>query len=296
MLPSRNHVVVLVSKLHKPTMRALAYARATRPDTLTALTVNVDDEETRALLAEWERHDLPITLTVLESTISRGDDAHRRTTCGTSGRNGRTMWSPCSSRIRGRALVGARCCTTSPALRLKTRLLFQPGVMVTSVPWQLASSQPRVDWRQQGAAVAFAARRRSAIYTDNAASSTAPAPLDPRNRTSRRIDPRRTTPSWLGRAGSGEHLDLSIGAVAHGGHCVARVGDKPESQVVFVRHALPGERGASRDHRVCTRPTPAPMPWTIIRLRRTGCAACPHAGPARCGGCDWRRTCAAQRE
>ena len=41
MLPSRNHVVVLVSKLHKPTMRALAYARATRPDSLTALTVNV---------------------------------------------------------------------------------------------------------------------------------------------------------------------------------------------------------------------------------------------------------------
>ncbi len=31
-LPSRNHAVVLVSKLHLPTLRALAYARATRPD------------------------------------------------------------------------------------------------------------------------------------------------------------------------------------------------------------------------------------------------------------------------
>ena len=50
-LPSRIHAVVLVSKLHKPTLRALAYARATRPDTLTALTVNVDDAETRALQA-----------------------------------------------------------------------------------------------------------------------------------------------------------------------------------------------------------------------------------------------------
>jgi hypothetical protein len=29
------------------------------------------------------------------------------------------------------------------ALRLKARLLFQPGVMVTSVPWQLRSSRPR---------------------------------------------------------------------------------------------------------------------------------------------------------
>ncbi|MCU1655944.1 MAG: amino acid transporter, partial [Pseudonocardiales bacterium] len=36
-LPARNHVVVLVSKVHKPTLRALAFARATRPDVLTAL-------------------------------------------------------------------------------------------------------------------------------------------------------------------------------------------------------------------------------------------------------------------
>src|SRR4051812_42129407 len=67
MLPSRNHVVVLVSKVHKPTLRALAYARATRPDTLTALTVNVDDGDTQALMAEWARHDLPVPLTVIES-------------------------------------------------------------------------------------------------------------------------------------------------------------------------------------------------------------------------------------
>ncbi|MGH3970149.1 MAG: APC family permease, partial [Mycobacterium sp.] len=46
-LPSRNHAVVLVSKLHLPTLRALAYARATRPDVLEAVTVSVDDAETR---------------------------------------------------------------------------------------------------------------------------------------------------------------------------------------------------------------------------------------------------------
>src|SRR5919201_1945155 len=67
MLPARNHVVVLVSKVHKPTLRALAYARATRPDSLTALTVNVDDAEARALLAEWEQLNLPVKLTVLGS-------------------------------------------------------------------------------------------------------------------------------------------------------------------------------------------------------------------------------------
>ncbi|HVI35816.1 MAG TPA: APC family permease, partial [Gaiellales bacterium] len=67
MLPSKVHAIVLVSKIHKPTLRALAFARATRPDVLTALTVNVDDAETRGLQTDWERYDLPVPLTVLES-------------------------------------------------------------------------------------------------------------------------------------------------------------------------------------------------------------------------------------
>jgi amino acid transporter len=138
MLPARNHVVVLVSKLHKPTMRALAYAKATRPDTLTALTVNVDDAETRGLLAEWERLNLPIGLTVLESPY-------------------REVTNPVIEYIRQlrqdrpgdvvsvfipEYVVGhwwEHLLHNQSALRLKGRLLFQPGVMVTSVPWQLAS-------------------------------------------------------------------------------------------------------------------------------------------------------------
>jgi tRNA/tmRNA/rRNA uracil-C5-methylase (TrmA/RlmC/RlmD family) len=40
----------------------------------------------------------------------------------------------------------------------------------------------------------------------------------------------------------GEVLELTIGPVAHGGHCVARVGDEPGARVVFVRHTIPGER------------------------------------------------------
>jgi amino acid transporter len=144
MLPARNHVVVLVSKLHKPTMRALAYAKATRPDTLTALTVNVDDNESRALLAEWERRNLPVQLTVLESPF-------------------REVTNPVIEYIRNlrrdhpgdivsvfipEYVVGhwwEHLLHNQSALRLKGRLLFQPGVMVTSVPWQLASSQVRAD-------------------------------------------------------------------------------------------------------------------------------------------------------
>jgi hypothetical protein len=141
-LPARNHVVVLVSKVHKPTLRALAFARATRPDTLTALTVNVDDSETRSLLAEWERRELPVKLTVLESPF-------------------REVTSPVIKYVKNlrkkspndivsvfvpEYVVGhwwENLLHNQSALRLKSRLLFQPGVMVTSVPWQLDSSQER---------------------------------------------------------------------------------------------------------------------------------------------------------
>jgi len=140
MLPSRNHVVVLVSKAHKPTMRALAYARATRPDTLTALTVNVDDEETRALLAEWERRDLPVKLTVLESPyreITKPIVAYIKQLRADRPRELVSVFIP--EYVMGR--WWEQLLHNQSALRLKGRLLFQPGVMVTSVPWQLESSK-----------------------------------------------------------------------------------------------------------------------------------------------------------
>ena len=139
MLPSRNHVIVLVSKVHKPTLRALAFAKATRPDTLTALTVNVEDDATRALQAEWERHDLPVPLTVLESPyreVTRPLIDYIRKLRTDRPRDIVSVFIP-------EYVVGhwwEHLLHNQQALRLKGRLLFQPGVMVTSVPWQLASS------------------------------------------------------------------------------------------------------------------------------------------------------------
>jgi len=174
MLPARNHVVVLVSKLHKPTMRALAYARATRPDTLTALTVNVDDDETRALLAEWERHDLPVKLTVLESPFREVTTPivdYVRTLRMKRPNDVVSVFIP-------EYVVGhwwEHVLHNQSALRLKTRLLFQPGVMVTSVPWQLASSQLRVESEAVFTATSLPRHGKGpAIYTDNAAESTTP--------------------------------------------------------------------------------------------------------------------------
>jgi len=141
-LPARNHAVVLVSKVHQPTLRSIAYARATRPDTLTAVTVNVDEADTRALQEEWERREVPVPLEVIESPyreITRPILDYIKRIRRESPRDVVTVYIP-------EYVVGHWWETllhNQSAFRLKSRLLFEPGVMVTNVPWQLKSSEHR---------------------------------------------------------------------------------------------------------------------------------------------------------
>ncbi len=139
-LPSRNHAVVLVSKLHMPTKRALAYARATRPDVLEAITVSVDDAETRELVHRWEDSDISVPLKVIASPyreITRPVLDYVKRVSKESPRTVVTVFIP-------EYVVGhwwEQVLHNQSALRLKGRLLFEPNVMVTSVPWQLSSSE-----------------------------------------------------------------------------------------------------------------------------------------------------------
>ncbi|MEU2031799.1 APC family permease [Nocardia amamiensis] len=138
-LPSRSHSIVLVSRLHLPTRRALAYARATRPDTLEAVTVNVDEADTRALVREWENSDITVPLKVIESPyreITKPVLDYVKRVRKDAPRDVVTVFIP-------EYVVGhwwEQVLHNQSALRLKGRLLFEPGVMVTSVPWQLSSS------------------------------------------------------------------------------------------------------------------------------------------------------------
>ncbi|BDB43364.1 DNA-binding protein [Mycobacterium kiyosense] len=139
-LPSRNHALVLVSKLHLPTLRAIAYARATRPDVLEALTVSVDDGETRELKREWEESDISVPLKVIASPyreITRPILDYVKRVSKESPRTVVTVFIP--EYVVGR--WWEQLLHNQSALRLKGRLLFMPGVMVTSVPWQLTSSE-----------------------------------------------------------------------------------------------------------------------------------------------------------
>jgi amino acid transporter len=149
LLPSKVHAIVLVSKVHKPALRALAFARATRPDALTALTVNVDDVETRNLQADWERYDIPVPLTVVESPyreITRPVVDYVKAIRRDSPRELVVVFVP-------QYVVGhwwENVLHNQSALRLRSRLQFQPGVMITTVPWQLESSLGRDDNDRSG--------------------------------------------------------------------------------------------------------------------------------------------------
>ena len=138
-LPSRVHAIVLVSKLHRPTLRALAFAKAARPSTLEAVTVDVDPEESEELQAEWYRRNIPVPLKRLTSPyreITRPILQYVRDIRHQSPRDVVMVYIP-------EYVVGhwwENLLHNQSALRLKGRLLFTAGVMVTSVPYLLASA------------------------------------------------------------------------------------------------------------------------------------------------------------
>ena len=138
-LPSRVRAVVLVSKLHKPTARALAFAKASRPSVLEALTVAVDPEETDRLVGLWHDTGIDIPLKVIASPyrdVTGPILDYVRNLRKDSPRDVVTVYIP-------EYVVGhwwEQILHNQSALRLKARLLFTPGVMVTSVPYLLQSS------------------------------------------------------------------------------------------------------------------------------------------------------------
>ncbi|WP_030260917.1 APC family permease [Streptomyces violens] len=154
--PSRVHSIVLVSKVHKPTLRALNYAKLMRSDTLEAVSVDVDPAETKALKEEWERRGIEVPLKVLASPyreITRPFIDYVKSLRKESPRDAVSVFIP-------EYVVGhwyEHLLHNQSALRLKGRLLFTPGVMVTSVPWQLDSSEAakvrarkRAEWNAPG--------------------------------------------------------------------------------------------------------------------------------------------------
>jgi hypothetical protein len=139
-LPTRVHAVILVSHVRKPVLRALAYARASRPSRLDAVIVDIDPAETQQTIRDWEKLEIPVPLTVLASPYRETVTPimeYIKNMRRDSPRDLIVVYIP-------EYVVGKwweQLVHNQTALRIKTRLHFEPGVMVASVPWQLKSSE-----------------------------------------------------------------------------------------------------------------------------------------------------------
>ena len=140
LLPSRVHAIVLVGRVHKPTMRAIAYARASRPNTLEALSVEFDSGDSVPLRKQWDELGIPVPLKIIASPyreLVRTVVRYVKDVRKSSPRDVVTVYIP--EYVVGR--WWEQLLHNQTALRLKGRLLFMPGVMVTSVPYQLRSAR-----------------------------------------------------------------------------------------------------------------------------------------------------------
>ena len=204
-LPASNRAIVLVSKLHLPTLRALAYARATRPSRLEAITVEVDEAETLRLKEEWDLIGLGIPLTIVASPyreITRPVMDYVKRLRRESPRDIVTVYIP-------EYVLGhwwEQLLHNQTALRLKTRLLQLRGVVVASVPYQLSSAT-----RQQAAAKAAVGPLRPARP-----SAASPAAASPDGASPDGAGPDGASPVGTPQPGSVQPGSASAGSASAG--------------------------------------------------------------------------------
>ena len=154
MLPSRVRAVIMVQEVNKPTMRAVNFARATRASSIEAVLVSVDEAETRAIVAEWDAQQLEIPLKVIASPYREVTGPFLNYVKGIRSDNPRDVVCVYIPEY----VVGhwwERVLHNQTGFILKARLNFMQGVMVTSVPYQLASSKYALSRAQRNTAAAW---------------------------------------------------------------------------------------------------------------------------------------------
>lgn len=135
-LPSRVHAIVYVERVRRPVVRALSYARAGRPSTIEALTVNNDRTALEVVKKRWYALGIPVPLSVIDSPYRDTVDAvvsYIRRRRKKSPRDILVVYLPefvvehWWQRLLHRRTVR----------RLKQALLHEPGVMTATVPWAM---------------------------------------------------------------------------------------------------------------------------------------------------------------
>lgn len=146
-LPSRVHAVVLVSRLQRPAMRAIAYARASHPSTLEIATVAINPDDVAELKKQWAASGLNIALTVIASPyreVARPAVNYIRSLRRRSPSDLVVVYLP-------EFLVEhwwQKILHNQTAFRIRSRLMKEQGVVVAMVPYQIAL-EPRPQWAKR---------------------------------------------------------------------------------------------------------------------------------------------------
>lgn len=145
-MPSRVQSLVLVSKLDKPTMRAIAYARAAHPSSLSLVHVDIDSAEFNSLKENWLASGLEIPLTVLASPfrdINGPLVQHIRSLRRRCPRDLVTVYIP----FYLVKYPWQKYLHNRSAKHIRRQLRDIPGVLVVLVPWNLSDSLERAALR-----------------------------------------------------------------------------------------------------------------------------------------------------
>ena len=178
------------------------------------------------------------------------------------------------------------------ALRLKTRLLFTPGVMMTSVPYQL---------RPRGSARSGRCARTSRSEAGRTLTATGPSDIDEEEPVEQAPgDAQTRDPRAVG--GRRRRYDVEVGAGRARRRTASR-GSPPtcprsaaSSSSCGTRCPASGSRSRSPRARSATGSCAATRSRSTTRRRTGWCRPARYAGPGRCGGCDFQHVdLAAQR-
>jgi amino acid transporter len=125
---------ILVSGVHGASLRAINYARTLRLDDVRAVFFAFDADEARRIRDEWQRQEIEIPLEVVEAPFRDLGDPLRAYLRELTGDGGTVV-----SVIMPELVVSGwrRLLHNQRALYVKRLLLFEPRVILSSVPYQL---------------------------------------------------------------------------------------------------------------------------------------------------------------
>ncbi|MGH8898607.1 MAG: APC family permease, partial [Egibacteraceae bacterium] len=134
--PVEHHVVVLVSGVHNGTFRALAYAQGLQATSVQALSVNLEHDHSARLLSEWDDFQVKVPLEIVDSPFRSIVGTIREYVRG-FGPDGRRTVVTCVLPEFALEHWWHRPLHNQTALLIKSALLFEPGVVTTSIPYRV---------------------------------------------------------------------------------------------------------------------------------------------------------------